>query len=104
MNNHETFSVCAGQTPLKSHKVLSCLSMLHVATVRSRALLMHTSIWRGARMFSLLPTADNCSMTVVLVWVGRVGREWHQPSASTEHWSSVSTRACWTSLRMTSSS
>jgi len=55
-------------------------------------------------MFSLLPTADNCSMTVVLVWVGRVGREWHQPSASTEHWSSVSTRACWTSLRMTSSS
>jgi len=28
-----------------------------------------------ARMISLLPTADNCSMTVVLVWVGRVGRE-----------------------------
>ena len=70
----------------------------------------HALAHRGrAQMISLLPTADNCAigvaeqsdiMTVLLVLLNRVGRVWCQPSASAEHWSAVSTRACRTSLRI----
>ena len=42
MNNDETFSVCAGQTPLKSHKVLSSLSTLHDSAAKSHVFNSHT--------------------------------------------------------------